>query len=107
MQQPLVLSDVDQKSLRRLIFQTPFNATTLFAREDSSEKTYAYQLKIDLSKDGQDIQDYVNQPLYLRKHVSYEKSFLKNYLPNQTYYLPASAREQLHYLGCTSLWRCE
>jgi hypothetical protein len=27
---------------------------------------------------------------------------LENYFPNHTYYLPASAREQLRYLGCTS-----
>ncbi len=102
MQQPVVLRDLDQEGLSRLIFQTSLNATTLFAREGGPEKTYADQLKIDLSKDGQVIQDYVNQPLYLREHVSYEKSFLENYFPNDTYYLPASAREQLHYLGCTS-----
>lgn len=102
MQQPVVLRDLDQEGLSRLIFQTPLNATTFFAREGGPDKTYADQLKIDLSKDGQVIQDYVNQPLYLRENVSYEKSFLENYFPNHTYYLPASAREQLHYLGCTS-----
>ncbi len=102
MQQPVELRDLDQEGLSRLIFQTPLNASTLFAREGGPEKTYADQLKIDLSKDGQVIQDYVNQPLYLRENVSYEKSFLENYFPNHTYYLPVSAREQLHYLGCTS-----
>ena len=102
MQQSFMLRDLDHESLSRLIDQTSLIATTLVAREDGPEKPYADLFKINLSNEGQVIQDYVNQPLYLRQRVSYQKNFLESYFPNHTYYLPASAREQLHYLGCTS-----
>ena len=57
---------------------------------------------IPLSADSQDILAYLNQPLPMRKPVGYQREFLDAYRPNESWYLSASLRQQLHKMGKTA-----
>lgn len=57
---------------------------------------------IPLSADSQDILTYIDQPLQARKPVGYQRDFLMQYQPNQTFYLAESLRRQLHKMGKTA-----
>lgn len=57
---------------------------------------------IPLSADSQDILAYIDQPPDARKPVGYQRDFLDAYRPNETWYLSASLRRQLHKMGRTS-----
>lgn len=54
------------------------------------------------SLDCSDILAYLSQPFSTRPPVGYRQDFLEQYQPNQSYYLPASVRHQLHQIGQTS-----
>lgn len=54
-----------------------------------------------LPVDGADILDYITRPLAERHPVGYQRDFLDEYQPNQTWYLPEPIRRQLHQLGQT------
>jgi Fic/DOC family len=56
---------------------------------------------IALSADSRDILAYIDQPVQARTPVGYQPDFLQAYQPNQTWYLPASTRRQLHHMGQT------
>lgn len=57
---------------------------------------------IPLSADSKDILAYIDQPPEARKPVGYQRDFLDAYRPNQTWYLSASLRRQLHKMGRTT-----
>ncbi|EXI77486.1 MAG: Fic/DOC family protein [Candidatus Accumulibacter appositus] len=57
------------------------------------------EIYVPLSPEGEDIKAYVRQPLHQRRPVSYDIRFLEAYRPNETFYLPAALRAQLHSLG--------
>ena len=57
------------------------------------------EVYVPTSPAGEGIKAYVRQPRQQRKPVSYRNKFLEQYHPNQTEYLPASLRAQLHSLG--------
>lgn len=48
---------------------------------------------------GAEIRAHVTQPRHLRSPVGYRQSFLEQYHPNHTAYLPPALREQLHAMG--------
>lgn len=54
---------------------------------------------IPLSPQGREVQNSVRRPRHQRKPVSYNQSFLADYIPNTTFYLPEELRRQLHELG--------
>ncbi|MBP8149925.1 MAG: Fic family protein, partial [Limnohabitans sp.] len=54
---------------------------------------------LPVSEAGAEVRAYVTQPRYLRNPVAYRPSFLEQYQPNQTAYLPLDLREQLHTMG--------
>jgi len=51
------------------------------------------------SPEGEAIKAHVRQPVQARRPVGYAFDFLQAYRPNETWYLPAALREQLHVLG--------
>jgi hypothetical protein len=57
------------------------------------------EIYIPVSPAGADIKAQVRQPLHQRRPVSYRIKFLEAYRPNETFYLPAALRMQLHSLG--------
>ena len=52
-----------------------------------------------VSAAGAEVRAYVTQPRHLRSPVGYRPSFLEQYHPNHTAYLPPALREQLHAMG--------
>ena len=54
-----------------------------------------------VSPDSQDILAYISRPQSERHPVHYQHGFLDDYQPNQTWYLPAALRRQLHKQGNT------
>lgn len=56
-------------------------------------------VSVALSAEGAEIRAYVTQSRQARQPVSYRLAFLEDYYPNQTSYLPAPLREQLHEIG--------
>ncbi|MBE7525796.1 Fic family protein [candidate division WWE3 bacterium] len=57
------------------------------------------EVDIPVSPEGEEIRRYVRQSRQQRAPVSYKQSFLEQYTPNSTTYLPESLRTQLHNLG--------
>ncbi len=58
---------------------------------------------ISLSKAGKSILDAVRQPIQKRTPVAYNRSFLEQYEPNKTHYLPLKVRRHLAEIGQTDL----
>lgn len=58
-----------------------------------------YGRLIGLSKEGQEVRDYIRQPTEARKPVGYNIDFLDQYDPNSTFYLKAEERERLQEIG--------
>jgi fido (protein-threonine AMPylation protein) len=65
-------------------------------------RTKLFQNLFPLSADSLDVLRYVDQPVAMRKPVGYQLDFLESYRPNDTWYLSASLRRQLHLMGRTS-----
>lgn len=57
------------------------------------------EARVQVSPEGEDIRRYVRQPRQARAPVSYQHSFLEQYTPNDTAYLPEPLRAQLNSLG--------
>jgi len=45
------------------------------------------------------VEDAISRPRQMRTPVGYNQRFLETYYPNETSYLPAELRSQLHTLG--------
>lgn len=54
---------------------------------------------IPVSSAGQEVLDYVRQPVQGRKPVGYNRDFLEGYRPNETRYLPPDVCDHLHNIG--------
>ncbi|MDD3815632.1 MAG: Fic family protein [Desulfocapsaceae bacterium] len=54
---------------------------------------------IPVSPAGKEIRDNVRKERRMRTPVGYNQEFLEAYYPNETFYLPADLRSQLHTLG--------
>ncbi|HQT03433.1 MAG TPA: Fic family protein [Thiotrichales bacterium] len=61
------------------------------------------EIYIPTSTEGANIRDAVRQPLMYRRPIGYQREFLEDYQPNETYYLSESLRLQLHEMGRTSV----
>ncbi|OQW67945.1 MAG: cell filamentation protein Fic [Proteobacteria bacterium ST_bin11] len=66
---------------------------------DSSIPEVVPEAYVPISQEGEAIKAFIRQPRTHRQPVSYKSDFLAQYYPNNTYYLPADLREQLHSLG--------
>ena len=69
------------------------------AREGGDTSQAAAEIYVPTSPEGAEIKAYVRQPRAMRSPVGYKLTFLEQYHPNQTAYLPQNLREQLHALG--------
>ena len=81
---------------RALKYSIPLSTTKLVCDDQCEVVGEVY---VPLSAEAKEIKRYVKQPRQQRKPLSYKTEFLEQYHPNQTYYLPAEIREQLHSLG--------
>ena len=83
-----------------------FRADAQSGRGALANKADGFPPYIPLSADSQDILGYIDQPLEARKPVGYQRDFLDDYRPNETWYLSESLRRQLHKMGRTT-YACE
>lgn len=65
----------------------------------SSPSVATAQAYVPTSAEGAEIRAYVTRPRQQRSPVGYRLTFLEQYHPNHTAYLPPQLREQLHALG--------
>ncbi|WP_298157723.1 Fic family protein [Ferrovum sp.] len=54
---------------------------------------------LPVSQAGQEVLDYVRQPIQGRKPVGYDRELLESYHPNETRYLAQDIRDHLHNIG--------
>lgn len=57
------------------------------------------EVYVPVSPAGQEVLDYVRQPLQRRKPVGYDRELLEGYRPNETRYLSSEIREHLYNIG--------
>jgi len=57
------------------------------------------EVYVPVSTTGQEVLDYVRQPIQRRKPVGYDRELPEAYRPNETRYLPPEIREHLHNIG--------
>ena len=58
---------------------------------------------VPVSAEGLKIKVYVRQSKQQRRPIGYQLTFLENYRPNETYYLPKKLRTQLSTIGQSSI----
>lgn len=66
----------------------------IHAKHEVSAEVY-----VPVSPAGQEVLDYVRQPVQHRNPVGYDREFLEAYRPNETAYLPPEIREHLRNIG--------
>ena len=54
---------------------------------------------IPLSKEAEKLLTYISQPIQARAPIGYDQNFLESYVPNKTFYLSASQRNELMNVG--------
>ncbi|MCU7815370.1 MAG: Fic family protein [Candidatus Thiodiazotropha sp. (ex Rostrolucina anterorostrata)] len=54
---------------------------------------------VPVSPEGQAIKETVREPIQNRRPVGYNRAFLDEYRPNETFYLPADTRQRLFKMG--------
>lgn len=64
----------------------------------ASDETSA-EIYVPVSPAGEEVRDYVRQPIQRRAPTGYERSFLEAYLPNETRYLSPEISAHLHNIG--------
>lgn len=57
------------------------------------------EVYVPVSLAGQEVLDYVRQPIQGRKPVGYDRELLETYRPNETPYLAQDIRDHLHNIG--------
>ncbi len=72
------------------------DALTLTELDQQEE---AYNHFIALSEGGHKVRNYVRQSVFARKPVGYNRDFLDQYRPNETFYLEEQERNHLRQIG--------
>ena len=57
------------------------------------------EVYVPVSPEGQAIKEAVREPIQNRRPVGYNRAFLDEYRPNETFYLPADTRQRLFNMG--------
>lgn len=57
------------------------------------------EIYIPISTEGKDIKQAVREPIQQRHPVGYNRAFLDDYRPNESFYLPSDTRQRLTELG--------
>ncbi len=85
---------------RSTVYQlTPAGRARLDANQSARPLSAEPQTLARLSTLAEDLRGEPRRPVSERPPVGYQRSFLESYLPNQTHYLPESARRKLMEIG--------
>ena len=93
-----IISEGDGRALKYRVVKPGQGIVSVDVVDDSSRQNVG-EAYIPISPEGDEIKAFIRQPRTQRPPVSYQPDFLGQYYPNNTYYLPAGLREQLHALG--------
>jgi len=93
-----IISEGDGRALKYKIARSSQGVVQV----DDSSRQDVDEVYIPISPEGKEIKSFIRQPRTQRSPISYQPDFLGQYYPNNTYYLPAGLREQLHALGRSS-----
>lgn len=94
-------SKLDEAPSRRTLqrqLQTLLDEGKIGALGERSARRY-YPVGLPVSEEAERDRVQITQPLHLRKPVAYNTSFLYDYMPNHTFYLPETVRKHLHQIG--------
>ncbi len=86
---------------RSLHYRKPEVIEAEISEKIHTADTVKAEIYVPVSPAGNEVIDYVRQPIQHRKPVGYDRQFLEAYRPNQTSYLPPEIREYLHNIGRT------
>lgn len=67
--------------------------------EPYAEENVTHDSRLSLSTEAADIRKYVAGPIQHRQPVGYDRAFLDQYRPNESFYLPPDTRAHLAALG--------
>lgn len=93
-----IISEGDGRALKYKVAKSDQGDVLVGAADDSSRQNVD-EAYVPISIEGEEIKSFIRQPRTQRSPISYQPDFLGQYYPNNTYYLPAGLREQLHALG--------
>lgn len=68
-------------------------------QEDADRVAAHGEVYVPLSPQAQEIKQAVRAPIQHRQPVGYQRDFLDDYRPNETFYLPAETRQHLFAVG--------
>ncbi len=80
---------------------TPYVSSLEKTKKQSVSEAVEKQFYIPVSPDGAILRNLVRQSVMQRQPVGYNRSFLEDYEPGITFYIPAPLRAQLHEMGRT------
>ncbi len=73
--------------------------TTLKVVANITPDSVPVEYSIPITAEANQVRQYVQQKIQYRQPVAYERSFLENYQPNQTFYLPEAIRKKFSQEG--------
>lgn len=77
----------------------PVTATMAAKEEGPDVMTARAEVYVPISAEGEEIRDYVRQPIQHRAPVGYDRGFIEAYRPNETRYLTPELLSHLHQIG--------
>jgi hypothetical protein len=77
----------------------PITGTMAAQEEGSDVVAVRVEVYVPTTAEGEEIRDYVRQPIQHRTPVGYERGLLEAYRPNETNYLPPELLTHLHHIG--------
>lgn len=89
---------IDGSGRGRRYFQ-PVTLRVDSVRHAHSVDNIKLEVYVPVSPEGQAIKETVREPIQNRRPVGYNRAFLDEYKPNETFYLPADTRQRLFKMG--------
>jgi len=80
-------------------YRLPVNAGEVRVVLEDSKSGIDVEVYVPLSPEGQVTKQTVRKPIQNRKPVGYNRAFLEEYRPNETFYLPVEIRQHLTRIG--------
>ena len=87
------------RALRYFIVSNTGQAAIVMPALQASGKGESY---VPISDEARSIRDYIRKPITERRPVGYQRQFLEDYQPNESWYLPGDLRRRLLDLGRSS-----
>jgi Fic family protein/predicted transcriptional regulator len=94
-----ILSDLVDRKIIKAEGATRARIYRLLTQINNTEMTKQFFKEIELSRASNKLLKYLSSSHSARSIVSYNQNFLRSYIPNKTFYLTISQREELQEIG--------